>query len=299
MSLVRHIQEQITTFRPAERKVADVVRAQPERIVQLSISELARQAGVSDPTVVRFCRSVGCAGFQDFKVRLAGDLGKFGPTAAAAFADCGVTPTDSPRTIGRKVVAAAAQSLAALERQLDAAQLGRAIDLLLVARRIDFYGCGASAIVAADAHHKFFRMNIPTHAYADSHMQVMSAATLSAGDAVVAISNTGRSRELSEAVRIARGFGATVIALTASGSPLAGQVDIPICIDLPEDTGFVTPMTSRLAHLVVIDMLAVAVAARRPNASGRLADIKQALRGLKLPESGLLNSGSGDQADVA
>lgn len=295
MSLVRHIHDQLTTFRPAERKVAEVVQAQPERIVQLSISELARQAGVSDPTVVRFCRSVGCAGFQDFKVRLAGDLGKFGPSAAS-FADCGVTAGDSPRTVGRKVVAAATQSLAALERQIDAAQLGRAVDLLLVARRIDFYGCGASAIVAADAHHKFFRMNIPTHAYADSHMQAMSAATLSAGDAVVAISNKGRSRELLEATRIAQDFGATVIALTASGSPLARQVNIPIYIDLPEDTSFVTPMTSRLAHLVVIDMLAVAVAARRPNAAGRLADIKQALRSLKLPDPA---PPQGDEADVA
>ena len=280
MSLIQRIVSVDDELRRSERKVAEVVRTVPEETVRLSISDLARRAGVSEPTVVRFCRALGFSGFQDFKVGLAHDLGSR-ERPQAVFADVGLTPDDDLPTISRKVIGGTNHALSTLAEQLDQRQLGRAVDLLLVARRIDFYGFGASGIVAADGHHKFFRLCIPTNAYADPHMQAMSAATLSSGDAVVAISNTGETGSLLESVRIAQSFGATVVALTSASSSLAGLADIPLTVDVPEDTGFATPMTSRIAHLVVIDILAVAVAARRPNAVNRLASIKQALRPLK------------------
>ena len=285
MSLIQRIDSFDDELRRSERKVAEVVRATPEEIVRLSISDLARRAGVSEPTVVRFCRALGFSGFQDFKVGLAHDLGTR-ERPQAVFADVGLTADDDLPTISRKVIGVTSHALATLGGQLDQRQLGRAVDLLLVARRIDFYGFGASGIVAADGHHKFFRLCIPTNAYADPHMQAMSAATLSSGDAVVAISKTGETAALLDSVQIAQSFGATVVALTSTGSSLARLADIPLTIDVREDTGFATPMTSRIAHLVVIDILAVAVAARRPNAVNRLASIKQALRPLKAGSPG-------------
>lgn len=283
-SLIQRIRTK-PDFSRSERKVADVVTARPEDAVLSTISELAQRAAVSEPTVLRFCRALGFGGFQEFKVILAEDMGKSG-RSRAAFADVPVDADDPMPLVVRKVVDTTLQALLDVEQQLEPLILMRAVELLLAAGRVDFYGFGASAIVAADARDKFFRLNIPTNVWADPHMQAVAASTLKPGDVVLAISSTGRSRELLTSMAVAQRFGARTIAITASGSPLAQTAETVIAVDTSEDVDFVTPMTSRLAHLMVVDILAVAVAARCPDAVGRLAPIKRTLRALKMGRSG-------------
>ena len=278
--LLQRIDDRGRDLRRSENKVAEAVRAAPDEVVLSSITELAQRAGVSEPTVLRFCRTMGFSGYQDFKVGLARDLGSQ-ESRRHAFDHFELNAEDDIETIVRKVTGTTIGTLSRLEQRLDQRALSRAIDHLSLARRIDFYGCGASAIVATDGQHKFFRMCIPTSAHVDPHMQVMSAATLGTGDVAVAVSTTGRTLSVLEAARVAAKFDATVIAITAPVSPLFELANIAIAIDAEEDVGLVTPMTSRLAHLMVIDMLAVAVASRRPNAGSRLAALKQTLRPLK------------------
>jgi RpiR family transcriptional regulator, carbohydrate utilization regulator len=129
-------------------------------------------------------------------------------------------------------------------------------------KRIEFYGAGNSGIVAQDAQHKFFRLGVTSIAYSDGHMQVMSASTVSAGDCVVVISNSGRTRDLMDACDIARKNGATTIVITASGSPLASAGHIHLAADHPEGYDRYSPMVSRLLHLLMIDILATSVALR-------------------------------------
>lgn len=279
------------TLSPAERKVADQVQDHAGELLSANISAIARRAGVSDPTVLRFCRSLGYQGFQEFKLALAGSLAS--PTyATSTFSEYRIADTDPMTTVAGKVVEASQGAFAALLEQLDPDVLEEAVTALARARRVEFYGLGASATVAADAHHKFFRLNMTCIAYSDSHMQAMSAATLTGEDVVLAVSKTGRTVELVNNATVARRQGATVIALTQPESPLAAAASQVIGVDLPEDTDFVTPMTSRLAHLAVIDMLAAAVAARRPGAEARLGEIKQALRARRVtPETALDDPG--------
>ena len=127
-------------------------------------------------------------------------------------------------------------------------------------QRIEFIGAGNSGIVAQDAQHKFFRLGVHTIAHSDGHMQVMSASLLRAGDCLVVISNSGRTRDLMDATDIARKNGATVIVITASGSPLASAGDIHLAADHPEGYDRYSPMVSRLLHLMIIDILVTAVA---------------------------------------
>jgi RpiR family carbohydrate utilization transcriptional regulator len=150
-------------------------------------------------------------------------------------------------------------------------------------RRIEFYGVGNSGIVAQDAQHKFFRLGVNTAACSDGHVQLMSATMLGAGDCVVVISNSGRSRDLLDAAEIARKKGATSIIITASGSPLAAIGQSPgqilLAVDHPEDYDRYSPMVSRLLHLIAIDILTTGVALRlgqqlRP----MLQEIKKNLR---------------------
>jgi RpiR family transcriptional regulator, carbohydrate utilization regulator len=155
-------------------------------------------------------------------------------------------------------------------------------------RRIEFYGVGNSGIVAQDAQHKFFRLGITANAVSDGHVQVMSATMLQPGDCAVVISNSGRSRDLLDVADIARRKGATVIAITASGSPLAREVQhmqhggqhILLAADHPEDADRYSPMVSRLLHLLIIDILTTGVALRLGSARLRpmLQEIKKNLR---------------------
>jgi RpiR family carbohydrate utilization transcriptional regulator len=146
-------------------------------------------------------------------------------------------------------------------------------------RRIEFYGAGNSGIVAQDAQHKFFRLGVTSLATSDGHMQVMSATLLGPGDCAVIISNSGRTRDLMDAADIARKNGATTIAITASGSPLASACHIHLAADHPEGYDRYCPMVSRLLHLLVIDVLATCVALRiGPALQPALEQMKNNLR---------------------
>ena len=149
---------------------------------------------------------------------------------------------------------------------------------------IEFYGVGNSGIVAMDAQHKFFRLGVMAAAVVDGHVQVMSATMLGPGDCAMIISNSGRSKDLLDVAEIARRKGATVLVITASGSPLArmaqGGHHILLAADHPEDADRYSPMVSRLLHLMIIDILTTGVALRLGSATLRplLQEIKKNLR---------------------
>lgn len=288
-NLLARMRDPTTPLSPAERRVADAIDAEPEAVPYASLAALARRAGVSEPTVVRFCRALGCEGYQDFKVRLAHNLATHYP-----YADLSVGPGAAVDDYATKVFDATLDTLVRLRGTLPTAAVERAVRTLGSARKIEFYGVGASGSVAHDAHHKFFRLMVPCVAYSDSHMQYMSAATLQPGDAVVAISHTGRTYELLQSVDAARTSGATLIAITASGSPLAERADVLIPVDVPEDTDLYTPMTSRIAHLLVIDVLALGVALHGDDRTAeRLRRMKDLLRAKRLPKDGARGGGGG------
>jgi RpiR family carbohydrate utilization transcriptional regulator len=164
------------------------------------------------------------------------------------------------------------------------AAIERAVEAIVAAyragRQIQFFGVGNSGIVAQDGQHKFFRLGVKSVAYSDGHMQVMSASILEAGDCVVVISNSGRTRDLMDACDIARKKGATTIVITASGSPLASAGSIHLSADHPEGFDKYSPMVSRLLHLMILDILATCVALRIGSGTLQplLSDMKHNLR---------------------
>jgi len=304
--MLDRIRASIPALPPAEQRVAKLLLGDPRSFATLPVSELAERAHVSKPTVVRFCRSVGYDGLADFKLKLAGNVNEGVP-----FVHRSVDDDDKADDIIVKVIDNAVASLLryrnaaagpAIERAIQAlAEVGRHSDQ---GRRLEFYGVGNSGIVAQDAQHKFFRLGITAAAISDGHMQVMSATMLKPGDCAVVISNSGRSRDLLDVADIARKKGATVIVITASGSPLAqearhGAQHILLAADHPEDADRYSPMVSRLLHLMIIDILTTGVALRLGSAQLRpmLQAIKKNLRerryGERQPAGGRLGDGDG------
>ena len=263
--MLERVRTSLPALSPAERSVARLLLADPRRFVGQPVARLAEEAGVSKPTVVRFCRSLGYAGLIDFRQALAAAVNEGVP-----FVHRAVGEGDAPAEIVVKVIDNAVSAMLKFRGNAGTHAFERAIELLaragLGGHRIEFYGVGNSGIVAQDAQHKFFRLGVNAAAVSDGHVQVMSATMLGAGDCAVVISNSGRSRDLLDAAEIARRKGAATILITASGSPLArtanGEQHVLLAADHPEDYDRYSPMVSRLLHLMIIDILATCVALR-------------------------------------
>lgn len=252
-------------IRPSERKLADYAMAHPGDVINLSMAELADRVGVSEPTVARFCAALGCRGFREFKIKLAQDIAGGMPFLHQDLSVGGELDADGGvpgAVLAGKLFDRTIATLMQVRNNLPAEAVDRAADVLASARRIEFYGSGNSGTVAEDIQRKFFRLGMPTVAYTDSHVYFASALTLAKGDAVVAVSSTGRTRDILDAVQNARKAGADVVALTRSGSPLADMATISLVADVADDFDIHSPMTVRIAHLVLGDILSIAVALR-------------------------------------
>lgn len=256
IDIVSRLERVDASLSPAERRVADIVTADYELATHMTIADLAERAGVSQPTVTRFCRSLGCVSFSEFKISLASTL-----TVAAAYLRSDRVFDDDVGQLAHTVMMRAAGAVRECLDQLDTTAVGQAIDALAESRRIDIYGQGGgSAALAEDAKLRLFRLGLPVSSYQDGHQQRMSAATLRPGDGVLAISNSGRSKPVLEAVEIARSFGARTVAITRAGSPLAEAADIAILVTIAEGTDVMMPTPSRYAHMALIDTLATGIA---------------------------------------
>jgi RpiR family carbohydrate utilization transcriptional regulator len=222
---------------------------------------------------------MGYDGLSDFKLKLAGTVSEGVPFIHRS--------VDLDDKVGDVLVKVIDNNVAAFLKYRNDASTNAIekattalINTCVLGKRIEFFGAGNSGIVALDAQHKFFRLGVFTVAYSDGHMQVMSASMMGPGDSLVVVSNSGRTRDLMDAIDIARKHGATTIAITCSGSPLASAAHIHLAADHPEGFDKYSPMTSRLMHLTVIDVLATVVALRLDSAQllPRLKDMKQNLR---------------------
>ncbi|MDX1799388.1 MAG: transcriptional regulator HexR [Marinobacter sp.] len=273
------IQASLDTLNKSERKVAEAILKDPTAATRYSIAALARAADVSEPTVNRFCRSFSATGFPDFKIRLAQSIATGTP-----YVGQNISPDDSVAEFADKIVLSTIASLDKARQALSPKALGLAIDHLIQAKQINFFGMGGSAPVAMDAQHKFFRFNIPVVAYDDALMQRMVAAGSSTGDVIVVISYTGRTREMIDIAQIARQNGATVIGITAPDSELSRVCTVALEISAEEDTEIYMPMSSRIIHLTVIDILATGVTLKRgSDFQHHLKKIKDSLKPTRLP----------------
>ena len=257
-ALLGQIQRALSSLSPAERRVGDYVLARPRSAMNDPIAQIALAADVSQPTVIRFCRSLGCEGLSDFKLRLASGL-----TGTVPLTHTQVTGEDTVLELGVKVLGNTASAILQVRDHLNRETIARAIDLLNAAERIEFYAVGHYGVVAEDAQFKFLRLNVASMSYTDTRLQKLAANVVGPGVVVVVISSTGRVGELIDVADKARERGAKVVAISASQSPLARKADVALIVDHDEDVATQLPMIGRILFLLMIDILAVGVAMRR------------------------------------
>lgn len=257
--MLDRISASLPSLAPAEQRVGQLVLADPHSFARLPVRELAEKANVSKPTVVRFCRSMGYDGLADFKLKLAGNVAEGVP-----YVHRSVDVDDKTADVLVKVIDNSVAAFLQYRNDANSASIEQAVQAIVSTwrnnKRLEIYGVGNSGVVALDAQHKFFRLGIPSQATSDTHIQAMSVTMLGAGDCVIVISNSGRTKDLVDIAKVAKSNGACVIAITSSHTPLSDSSNILLAADNPEGSDLYSPMASRLLHLLIIDILATAVA---------------------------------------
>ena len=252
-----HLRSLLPSLTPKLAVVAEEILADPASVVRLSVSELARRTGTSMSTIVRLCQELGLRGFQDLKLQLAAEgtsTGFAGPSEGA-----------DRESVLSKVLSSTVDAISHTQHTLDKASFNQVAEHLLSARSIIFLGAGASAAVAFDAAFRFRTLGHRAEFHYDSHMQHTAARFLRPGDVAVAISHSGSTRETLTAVEAASDGGAQTVAITTfARSPLAEMVDHLLLAGGTESEFRIAAVSSRLAHMAVIDALFVAIARLRP-----------------------------------
>ncbi len=272
-TLLETIHERRDSLRPAERLVADLILADPPRVLDLNLAMLAAAANTSEPTVMRFCTAIGYRGFREFKNDLIRAIALGQPSAISA-----IRLDDNVSDLVDKVFNYTISGLDRARSQLDKNAVAKAIDMIIDASDLLFIGTGSSGVVAQDAQDKFPLFGKFCQAPLDYHVQFMAANMSSPTTVTVAISNTGRTRPVIEVASVAKAAGGKVISVTGGDSPLSRLADVDIRSSTLEDTESYEPIVSRIAALVVIDILATGVALRRGEASlERVREMRQAI----------------------
>ena len=255
VSLAR-IRSQLPALAAAELKVAHWILQQPEQVMHLSMAQLAQECGVSDTTVLRFCRNVGFRGYMDLKISIAQDVAK--PTQIIHDA---ISEADDELTIARKVFISNIQALQDTLAVMDGPTLVQAVDLLNRAQRILITGVGTSAPIAQDMFNKLFRLGLECRVQTDSYLQLMEVALLGPGDVVVAISQSGGSADPVMTMQEAKKNGASTICITGNAhSPITQYADVTL-LSVAHETR-AEAIASRIAQITIIDALYVILAVR-------------------------------------
>ena len=248
-----------STFKKAEHRIADAILRNPEEVINLSITELAERSEASESTVVRFCKTLGYKGYYELKIALAREL-IIPPQQIYEE----INLNDTVSMIKNKVFQSNILALQDTIKILNDRELERAVEVITNAKMVVFYGMATSAAVALDSAHKFLRIDIHSVSYSDTHMQAISAALLGKGGVAIGISHSGSSKDVVDALMIARQSGATTICITHhTKSPITKVADIKLYTAARETALRSDAMTSRIAQLSILDVLYVSVALRR------------------------------------
>lgn len=272
--ILGRIQKQVPYMNPALRRIGEYILEHADEAKTMTIKHLATACGVAEATVIRFVKELGLQGYQDLKIGIAEALilGNGGAQPDEAYVYEDISRADTPETIIGKVVYRNMQALADTRQRLSVDELNRAVEALEDANLLAFCSMGASSLAAEEGALRFTRAGKKCLLYHDQSMQLMSAAIMGQGDVVVGISNSGHSRLVVDALRLARARGARTIAITSSeDSPLVKHADIALFT--PTRTQALGPSlhwestSSKSAQILVIDILYACYAARHVDAT--------------------------------
>jgi len=251
------LSEMLPLLPPSEKKIATYIIDHPHDSISLTAMELGKRSSTSGAAVMRLCKSLNLKGFQELKLRIAGDLQK---SNDQGFRD--IEPNEPALVIIEKMTSNSIQTMHETAELLNIDELNKAVEALRKARSIHFIGVGASSIIAQDAQQKFLRIDKTAYAFTDMHVGATLVANVGEEDVVVGISFSGETTEVSTMLQLANKNKATTISLTKYGNSIVtDEASIKLYTSATREPTFRSAATSsRMAQLQVIDILFMTVA---------------------------------------
>ncbi|GHT64976.1 RpiR family transcriptional regulator [Spirochaetia bacterium] len=237
-----------------ERRIAQYVLEEPQKVLHYNISELAQESGVSLAAIVRFCRRIGMDGFSDFKIRLSQDV--FRSPDQPFLPDLELKPNMEPALVVKGVIGSIQRSMARLESLCDIHLLNRSAEFIASSRFTGIFGIGASGLVAQDFSQKLIRIGIPCANSQDADLQITAACNLRPGDTACVISYSGENESMISTARWAKKNGASLITITReTDNTLRKLAEIPLLVPSMENIYRMGATVSRITQMAVIDMI--------------------------------------------
>ncbi len=252
--MLDQVRASLSNLSKSERAVAETILSDPERSVHLSIARLAMAAGVSEPTVNRFCRSLGCKGFPDFKLRLAQTLAN-----PASFQVRGLNDTDTAPLLADKMFETAMSRLSRARARLPEQDLAGVIGEIRDCRRLLIYGLGPTSGLARGAQELFIGAPVTVLVHTDAVIQELTANTAGEGDLFLFLCTNGETAPMVQSATLADERGARLIAIAPTGSPLARACHRTLDLVLDSSSATLARFTNRLVCQVVLEVLAEAL----------------------------------------
>jgi RpiR family carbohydrate utilization transcriptional regulator len=259
--LLLRIRGLLPSLNPALQRIALYILDHPQDVKLMRIKDLAGHCGVAEATITRFVKTVGLGSFQELKISLAAITPEEAQGTKMVYEE--VSERDSTSTILDKILAINSRALGDTGKILDVHEIERAVAAVDRARHVDIYAAGGSFVAAEHARLRFYRIGKRCHTYSDPNQQSVSASLLGSGDLAIGITNSGRTVSTVNALKRARGSGAATICITSfDNTPITGHADIVLFTSTQDSAFFQESMVSRLAQMLVIDVLYAALAVR-------------------------------------
>ena len=253
------IKRHYASLSDVERRIADYILENPQKVINMTTNTLSAEVGVSEGSIINFSNRIGFEGFTKMKINIAQNLTEINHLM---FDD--ITPEDNPKAALHKVMSNAIAAFQSTYDIISSEDLMKTIEILMNAKKIEIYGVASSSTVAQDAYFRFMQVGLPAYAVTDALICSISASMLDGECAVVGISHSGRTVETLKAIEIAKSRKAKTIGITSySRSPLAQLCDVSIIIASKEAEENKEAVVSRLTQLMVLDSICSLISCRR------------------------------------
>lgn len=257
--VTQQIKRLFCNYTSAERKVATYVLENPQEITGLTVHQLAEKCGVASSAVIRFCKTIQLQGFSELKIEMARELGSKREEQKNTVP--AVEPGSGTEGVVRKVFQSGMDTLQDTLDKLDFSKIEKMSQILVNAKHIFIFGLGTSSTVVLDAQYRLSQLGLWATACTDILLMGVTGANLEKGDVVLAISHSGRTKAVVDAVRLAKKKGATILAITSfTDSFLYQESDVAATVFADEATYPVEAVSARVAHICMVDSLAMLLA---------------------------------------
>ena len=272
--LLHRLRTTVEFMNSAERKIAKVILADPERFTKYSLSELARISGVAQGSIINFSKKYCGGGFPELKLAVARAIVSSKDMPFSTTAASGTMRESLNNTVTD--ISIALDNTAALNSE---EELSSAVDMLISAKKIEIYGIFRSAVVATDMYYQLIQLGVSATFVSDVLTCAMSASMLDSDSLVVAVSSSGQTQDVIDAVKLAKANGAKILAITAhKESSLAALSDVAL-IASPSGNSLSGHSTEiRVSQLALVDTLCSAIRERLDGSDSRYEIMSRILK---------------------